>query len=63
MSGEREEQVKQKRQIIVSEDSVRWEGFENIYEVLGFIDLHMNPPHLKETIVAAQREPHENKKE
>ena len=41
----------QDRMLIVREGSLETQGFANLYEVLGFIDLHCNPQFLKQQII------------
>lgn len=32
---------------------IEWNGFANVYEILGFIDIHANPSDLKKVILEA----------
>jgi len=39
--------------ILVTAQGIEWRGFNSTYEVLGFIDLHINPVEMKQGIVDA----------
>jgi len=41
------------KQVRIYEDRVEWDGFGNIYEALGFIDIHCQPQRLKQVVVEA----------
>lgn len=53
---EKEIQKKQTKRIVIEEGGlIKWDGFDNLYEVLGFIDIHMNPNDLKRSILESNQ--------
>ena len=36
---------------VYNDGQIKWDGFNDLYQVLGFVDIHMNPQNLKNAIV------------
>jgi len=49
MEGETKYPI-QEKMLIITENGIRTNGFNNIYELLGFIDIHVNPERIKALI-------------
>lgn len=39
------------KMLIITEQGIKIDGFDNIYEVLGFIDIHVDPERIKRSII------------
>lgn len=44
------------RRVIISADRVEWNNFANVYEVLGFVDLHVHPDAIKQAVLKAAKD-------
>lgn len=40
------------KKLVITEDGVSWEGFADLYQVLGFIDVHCDPAKIRNSIIA-----------
>ena len=48
--------VSKRRYVVIEEGTLEWSGFDNVYELLGFIDLICQPNRLKQEILGYLRE-------
>lgn len=39
------------KMLIITEQGIKIDGFENLYEVLGFVDIHVDPERIKKSII------------
>jgi len=45
------------KRIIIEADRVKWEGFDNVYEILGFVRMHVDRELVEQSILAAGLNP------